>query len=203
MNNLLVNETTCYTMRQQDVLEPWDTYRNGQISTMATLISVIRNSLLQCQKKWVGEVEFASKLVVTFLLIISTATVQNCPGQLPPSGAGETGILRMCGDAVTDISHCLPQPPDDSHATAKDGQQVSSKVVSRPFWEINALVLLPDSLYRKRVCMDGRKYVHVATAVLVERLVSLIPRLLPDFISRPWRKIGSFSWGVLPHTSHT
>jgi len=39
----------------------------------------------------------------------------------------------MCGDDVTDIFHCLPQPPDDSHATAKDGQKVSSKMVSLPF----------------------------------------------------------------------
>jgi len=48
-----------------------------------------------------------------------------CPGQLSPNGAGEAVIPRMCGDDVTDISHSLPQPPDDSHATAKDGQKVS------------------------------------------------------------------------------
>ena len=78
--------------------------------------------------------------------IISTETVQDCPGQLPPNGAGEAdhsgNNVNMCAMMIVSIV-CPNHHADDSHAAAEDGSQVSSRVLSGPSREVHTTSLVP------------------------------------------------------------
>ena len=94
----------------------------------------------------------------------------------------------MCGDDVTDISHCLPQPP---HVTAKDGQQVSSKVVFRHFPTDKHTSLVPRLPWRitERESAWMEISLRGTAAVLVEQLVNLLPKPPPRFFLAAAEKI--------------